>query len=1484
MLDCIRTLEAPGVPIEFSFQTNAGNLTLSAEAYSLSPQLGALHVIRPQLKDQNGRLIAKLDSLEATNLRWLGGADQIIKIHGSGLEGQLVRMKDGRFDFQSFFTSGKSGKASVPFDVSVDRATVQFTDQTGKHPWSSTISAPHIVVAGLGQDWIASTTMRVSEVGEVSTKIQSVAGEGLKISGVTPSVQLATVAKHFAEGLRLAKFDSLDSASCGSLLAKGPFQVFVPIGKPARFVASVEAQSTNVAYKGFTAKSAIFSGRIATDGIAGVVNLLEGNTTAAFQGTAHWSEKGKAVGALTVNAPNVQSLPTWAKSFIPKRSNFENGAFRGWLTIQSATQYHLSGDVEAQSATYEGQRIDRPRIGLEVQPDRVVLDVRNALLSNQPVNGIVTVDPKTKAIVGSASAKSIDLAGAGALLGVNEVAGQASVSVLIDGTLTNPGVQFVTHGQGIATVLKNHTFSLGQFEVAGRYDRGSLSLSRGVFNTPEGLVVARGSLGAAGNLGVQLTGRGVLVAAYDPRLSGEANLSAKVTGTIKNPEVNGRVEGYDLTYKTRTVPAVVADFRVDRQGAEITNVQAARGTATLGGSARVQFRSGTLDGHLALRDVQLADWLSDEFVGAVDLPNATISGTLSHPLISGDVNGTSLVVRGVKVDKLAGSVKTDGNTVSVSDLKISGADGTLSGSGSYAIDQKVGSVSASAYGLTLDKLGSVIGIPITIHGTISGTANINVRGSDFIAGKVSGRLDGATVNGSKIGNGTWTVQSDGNLITGDLSIGDSDRYIKLNHLTYDPDHRKATGELQVQHLPAEEVISTALEYMPDLSLDSKESLQDLTGSMSLDCTFEGTPEDPALQLRKFEVANVEFRKQTVGDLSANVSLVAHKWTIQTLTLGKGPAEISLSGTVEEHGETHIDATTTNRFDLAKLSLFDTRLSRLTGTANLWFTVDGPTKSPRIVASLNLDNILAPPGMAAPEANDDRYLRIEFDKIVLNPSNASGPAAELTGDYFYKGFKGTITASSPFEYPFKIPTNKPIAATITLKKSDLSNIGQLLGGLDTARTSGSTEGSLTVSGTGDSLQVTGAINLNAEALSFMGMDDILKNAQASLKLSNNSLDFAATAEPIRGGTFHVGASVPFKSLSQLKDQFQQFGANSLLDSTLVGDAHFSNTQFRQRILGQSSLAGTIQSDIRVAGSVRKPNISGTIGLTDGDVILKSLTSSTLPKEERFIDPTFNVTLRLDNPTRLRSSTADMMMLGGGDLQGSMISPKVEAALSVEKGSIRLPASLLRIEQGGTVKVEYGTLGSSKPSAIVDMEGTTSVTAARYGDSDVQRYDITLGIKGDLLQDNGLTLSPSSDPPDLPPDRILAILGQADLIQSFSTNGKESSAIQTAMLSSVPMLLDPYTDQVAKGLGLDFLNLEYNSFDLASVAFGKILGSGFSIEGSRQLSEPPPGFPSRYDVRLVYRPRRFPGALRRVRFFFGSDQDRPWKVGLEYGVRF
>jgi hypothetical protein len=241
-----------------------------------------------------------------------------------------------------------------------------------------------------------------------------------------------------------------------------------------------------------------------------------------------------------------------------------------------------------------------------------------------------------------------------------------------------------------------------------------------------------------------------------------------------------------------------------------------------------------------------------------------------------------------------------------------------------------------------------------------------------------------------------------------------------------------------------------------------------------------------------------------------------------------------------------------------------------------------------------------------------------------------------------------------------------------------------------------------------------------------------------------------------------------------------------------------------------------------------------------------------------------------------------------MAGTLAAPDVRASLEVERGTLSLPGGRVRLEQGGTVNVLFQS-GTGEPiaRADVDLEGRTSLTALRFG-STYERYEITLGVRGDLLSEAGLNLSASSDPADLSRDRILALLGRTDLLEAIGTNLGSSDTeerIRNALAGyALPALADPITSRLAQGLGLDYLNLEYNPLEEASLAFAKSLGSGFFIQGRRQISDPPPGFETQYDLRLVYRPRRLRGALSRVSFSIGADQDTPFKFAIEYGVRF
>jgi len=1485
VLACVHTLEAPGVPIEYTYRSRVGLLKVSADSYALDLRRGVLSLRRLRISDPKGNSVAELDSLRATGLEPLRGSDQIIRVRGNNLKGRLVRQKDGRFEFQNYLPESNGAPGQVPYDVVLDQCRLEYLDRTGPKEWSQWLHSPLVSVAGVGRNWIASAKVQISGCGEIATRVQNQQEDGLLINGSTGKLELASILAHFFKTPEGKKLGTLADFSSASLVAQGPFRLVIPRGKPARFESTIRVNALMASFQQFKAASLDFNGFVNAQGAIGAIKLHDNQATASLQGSSTWSSKPQVAGSLIVDVDDSRTLPNWAKPFLPKGSAFHKGNFHGWISARSKTDYRLTGQISAAAIHYSGEDVDSGIVQLDANPQRVVMDIKHALYNKRLVLGGFTLDRTRGTLVGAASTENLDIARVANRLGYHQVEGTATISASVSGQVSDPTVSFVARGQGKVALSRNHVLSLGRFEGLGKYSKGDLQLDRAYFDTPEGLISAHGALGRSGSLGISVSGRGIQLDAYSQAFSGTANCTANITGTLRDPIATGRVEAFDITYKDHMVPAAVANFRVDRFSAAVSALEAVRGTTSIVGNGHYEFKTKKIAGSMSAQDIQIADWLGNDYVGAIDVPSIEIGGTADQPLVLAHALGSSLVLHGVKVDSITSHLQTDGNTVAITDLNLVGADGRMAASGTYDIHTKVGKFSAAATEMSLDKLAPDFSDSVAIEGRVSGKASIDIHGRLVTDANVDGQLNNISLNGSLLGSGPMKLRSDGKVYSGSIEIGDLQRYITVDNVSYDPDTKRLSGDLNLFNVRAENLVSASLRYFPNTSTGLRDSLESLKGSLNASSSFDGTLENPSVTVGNLSATGISFRNQPMGELDASFALNDHKWDIKNLKLLDGPLLMALNGTVEEKGEIHIDGNTDNRIDLSKLGGFNPRLSAMTGNAHFWFSVDGPTRSPRVEASVKASGLFANSlGISVPH-DEDNDLRFNLDKIEISESEGELGGFRAEGEYFYKGLSGTLSGSAPFEYPFKIGSTGPAKAKITLTQSNLQDIAPLIGGIDATRTSGTVVGEFAADGEPFAMKITGSLQVLADSLSFHGMGDTLKSVNASITVAANALEVKAQAQSSRGGSISASASTPVQDIGHLYAQYQKGGAASFLDSSLTGHASINRLQFRQNVFVDSPASGNVTADLDFSGSLRTPAIGGQVKLSNGDLVFKGLSSVTSPTNEYTIDPRFDLKLTLIDPSHIQSSTANLYLLGDGILQGTLLFPKATASLYVDKGSIRLPASLLRLDQGGTVSIDYqSTRRGATASANVDLEGTTSVTTSRSGEVDIQRYVITLGMKGNLLDSKGISLTASSDPPDLTQDQILAILGQGDFLQTMSNGFNQSQAAGAVAQFVLPSLIDPIAAQLARGVGLDYLNVEYNMFDQASVTFGKGLGSGFSVVGLRQISEPLPGIPPRFDLRLVYRPRRLPGALRQIQFFFGADQDFPWKLGLDYGIRF
>jgi hypothetical protein len=133
----------------------------------------------------------------------------------------------------------------------------------------------------------------------------------------------------------------------------------------------------------------------------------------------------------------------------------------------------------------------------------------------------------------------------------------------------------------------------------------------------------------------------------------------------------------------------------------------------------------------------------------------------------------------------------------------------------------------------------------------------------------------------------------------------------------------------------------------------------------------------------------------------------------------------------------------------------------------------------------------------------------------------------------------------------------------------------------------------------------------------------------------------------------------------------------------------------------------------------------------------------------------------------------------------------------------------------------------------------------------------------------------------------MLGQRDLFEGlanqFVGDRNPNSLARILAGAALPTLLDPFTERLALELGLEFIQLDYNAFEGASITAAKSLGNGFMFQGRRQVSETIDGR-IHFDYRLTWRPPSRFDKFRNLIFSVGADQDRPWKISVEYGIRF
>lgn len=1487
---CLITLSAGGVPVEYVYDTPAGPIKVRAANYEFDLPRNTLRLGEITVKEPDGNLLASARNVLLTDI--LPGR-RPIRVQARHVYAYVERLANGRFRIQDFVKEQPQSESKQSYLADVEDLSILFDDHSAPERWKKWASSVGLHIDGLGSEWAASGPIKVQSAGLLQVTARSTAADGLAIAFHTSGLEVADIAKHFRatpEGRKIPELRNI-SLSTGQVSSDG--QVAIDPKGVATWHANVEGHATNFVYgEEVNVGSVTVFAALGPDGLKGRALAQDRESAATFNGSLNWTGKTTLAGTIESRLARPGAMPLFLKRLLPKDLAFKNAALNGWLSFVQGTGVRVTGHLTAADAAWNDQRATQLNADIDVDPQRLIASNLQGAWQGSPVKGAVAYNLKTGGLVGHLRAQSAQLGSTLKRFGLTAVEGTADVRIALAGKVSSPQVIVRASGQGTSHE-QGYNVRLGHFDLGGTYASSRFDLDRFTLVGPSGSATARGFWDAKKDkVDIDVLATGIPLQSFFQEVGGSAAFAGKVVGTAKSPKGIGQVEVFDAKAGKQDLPFARGDVVVDKQGITANNVLAFKRGAQATGQAGLAFKDRSIQGLFNITGIDLADYPLQGLSGVAEIRQGVLKGTLDHPALEANVHAENLVAGGVPIDEATANTTIVDNKLTIAEATATTDGGTIAASGQIDLGTQSGSFTASADAIPLRTVLANVLSEVSVGGKLKA----DLTGS-FSNGKIEkvvgqGQLSAFKLNDAFLGNGPVTLSNDGTAWKGSLFLGDIASYIQAPELTYNPDTRQIEGDIVSDNFKAGVIYDSLKRYLiaedgtaliPD---EMRVKLESFRGRVDLDAHVAGKIDSPDLDINALSIERMSISGQQAGQLTAKGSRHNEVWSIDAFNWTGGPALVSLKpSTIDENGDISIDGDIKN-LDWKWLATFKPEFAKVPGRSDLPFLVQGKTASPEIHASFSYEEgsaqatITPWPGVAVLVKNSKaKTRRVELENVAIKDGSI-----EAQGVFNLEGFTGTIEAKVPFRYPFEIPENEPITAFAKIPERPLASLTEVLPWLDAKKTEGNVVAGVQITGTKSDLHASGSFDAIAKSLGIRDIATTIQDLGLHASFNDKKVSLSANGNSSGGGSFAT-EDVGF-SLDNLEDAFKE-SFSVLLQNRLYGT--FRLNEFRMDYVDKQSgpMMATVSGALGLDGTLAEPRIAGQLLLNNADLATPSITASTEVPPPPIIDPKFDISFYTANNLKLRAATGLFELSGGGKLAGSLSSPVFNSAMEVEKGNIRLPNARITIEPGGTVGIEYrpGFGGQTVSRVDVDLVGHTQVSAESLTGV-VERYDVILNIRGDLLSETGLQLDAQSDPPDLSQDRILAILGQGDILAGRPGEGfRPDRQIQSALLGlAVPYFASNFTEQLANTLGLDYVNLEYNTFDQFSVTAAVSLGRDFVLSGRRQISAPIPGEKLKYDVRLSYRPPFRNKALRRFTFSVGTDQDRPWKISVEYGIRF
>jgi len=1463
LIDCANVLLAPGNAVKYEYEAVGGRVVLRAESYSIDPWRRRGQMRGVTLTDPAGHQVIAVDRADVVY------QDGIVNVQTGAIQAKVVRKEDGKFDFEDALPKPTDEESSAILTVAVSQLDVDYEDRTQSPPLRQPLTLERLRADVSKGDVVVAANLTTPGLPQTPITAQVDADGALWIEAEFRGTDVLALRPIVARWVNLNDYPEVRDIQARSLRATGKVRFAKDKDGKFNIWADGSVDGDGLILRPYL-QNAQVAATVVTDAqiMNGTISVREAGRQADFRGELILGSPFSVAGQLEASVSQRSRLWTFLLPMVPKEVDFRSGEFRGPIRYDGR-QVVASGDLTARELTLWGETVTDVVSRVSLDAKMVAANIERAQYSGFRANGMVRLNPETQALTGFVETNEGRLEDLAARFDLNDLRGVGKLRATLSGTVSKPEAEILASGTA-AWRREGQWINAGEFEARGKIDEGLLTVRRLALDGPVGVFSGSGTLNLETTaLDMKVDAGGFELLQIDPALDGLAFVRGDLDGKLADPIFTGRAEVVGVSYQDRQIPAASANIVADTRQIKVEKLEARLGTGIVFADGTYTYEGGQIAGQVRSTGVLIADIIPADLVGRIAIEDGEIEGTIENPILTGRLVTSDLIAFGVPVESLRTAFRATRDQVEVESGRARLGEGEVLMSGTYDFGDGTAVGQFTVDNVPLEKIpGQNEGL--IFDGSISGSGKAALAADATYTAEFDGTVDSVEVNGTLIGSGSVNAAVEEGFVKAEASLGSIERYITLLPSTYHIGTRHVEAGLEAYNFEIADIVQAALPKAVKISDQARQTLESLKGALSLTARANGPVDNIAVAVPDLVADDLTVGGREFGELRASVVRDDGIWTASRMQWRAGDSVLSMNGTYDEGGPISAIADLAN-FDLTLLNALAPSIPLISGTASMTAVASGTTDDPQVRASLSLGSL----GTVSDGTPIRIPLSAELGEIVLEDD-----VVTAQGQAFFKGFTGSLTARVPLAAFGDSPQDQ-ISGSLILAERDLDAFQEYATMIDPARSEGKVTGVASVAGPANDLRFNVDVALSAKQVAFAGQTPTLNDVELTLVSDAETATIQGEVRSSLGGFADIEVAASLADILSGEVGLDEFLEQSTLSGKLVAD----NFRWQTKLPNADRASdATADGEITVSGGFLQPRIGGRVEVSGVTVSVPSELPPAGPAPKFIVNPIFdNLTVVAAPNSTILVSLGRVGLTGSGTINGTLEYPEIRAPLTIESGSFRLPTSRIKLEPGGTVNVVYA---GEPPVPRVDLAitGTTTVTARQTTDN-YQTYFVTLDIRGNLLDPDGLRIQGTSDPADLTNAQILALIGQKDLIESLAASafGNRDGLRDTLFSLAIPSLTLGITEGIASTLQLDYLTIDYNPFDQAVIRAGKTLTDNLMLQVSRQLVEPQQG-KLKYEVKLTYRLPVKDEFFSKLRLGFGFDQDRPWKFTLDWSRRF